>query len=195
MNIKRNLKIRDMAARNVNGIKGRRERENQAHESTLQEKCERLSEEIQNNVCGGESTKLIEELIDVLDTVKLIEEEGYGQELRNWFVKDYDMVGLYPEYGRIDLKMHNRFIVRFTLPDIEGDFVDMSIRLEMPGCSPVVLPGAGAPWVFALRPFVEKLDDSDFNIVIEDVITIGEIFRVMPDDFFNWVNENFPEEA
>lgn len=196
MNLKKTLKIKDMAARNVNGIKGRREKEDKAHLDLIQANSEELADEIQQYICGGEASNKIENLIDMLDTIKLVQENGYESEF-NAFLKqnEYDFIEFYPQDYTVRAVMNNSSI-KFTLPDsIEGDFGDMEIKIGFNNKS-ASLYGVGAPWSFQLKSIVEEaMSKNLFDEVIEDVEAFGMALNTLIDDFFKWVNKNFPEEA
>jgi hypothetical protein len=196
MNIKRNLKIKDMAARNVNGIRGRRERENKAKAESTQQKSDTLADFINECICGGDDNgKKIEALIDVLDTARVIEEEGYGEELADFINRRYAHISIYPVSMCIsqERRVSN---IDFTLPEsIDGDFGDMEIKIETQNEPAVKLYGIGAPWNQLVGRLAGEMDGGSFDHLIDDIKAFGEALDTLPDEFFAWVNENFPEEA
>lgn len=193
MNIKKHLKIKDMAVRNAAGIKARRERDIENEKNVVENRCEELVNTIQEDICGGESTNKIEELIDMFDTMNVIIEEGYDIELDD-FLARYEFLKFYPEENSILQEGHVANI-EFTLPkDVEGDFADMKIKLKTYVYS-AELYGIGAPWIEEVKPIIEDMNNKSYPLLLEEVRKFGNTLNTLIDDFFAWVDKNFPEQA
>ena len=194
MNLKKHLKIKDMAVRNAAGIKARRERDDNARVQSVEAKCDRLVDALES-MCGGEEDyegNKIGALIDMLDTMKAIEEAHYTNELRS-FTNNYKFLSFYPEDKSISQDKSISTII-FTLPEsLEDDFGDMEISITTR--RNVKLYGAGAPWRVLVKPFAENMDDKAFDKLVDDVLSFSEVLNMLPNDFFAWVDKNFPEQA